>query len=263
MFGDDETTAAITAAAETSGEMMWRLPITEETPRSRAHREQDRRPAAARLGALGLRPLRGGVPAASSSATTAMGAPRHRRAGVQRRRPVGPRARPGRPATRSRRSWRTPLRWPSRPARDDRARADESDGLDSARAVELLAQLLLAPLLLAAGCTPASGPGCRPARRHSDGTPLRLANLCAHCTDGTRAAGPLPVVRDQQQGHVGDRGARLDEPSTPRRVADELQQVSLVRVVGPAHCCRHRRRSAAAAPAPEAIEQTHGHQCAA
>jgi leucyl aminopeptidase len=31
LFGDDETTAAVTAAAETSGEMLWRLPIPAES----------------------------------------------------------------------------------------------------------------------------------------------------------------------------------------------------------------------------------------
>ncbi|WP_027862665.1 leucyl aminopeptidase [Marmoricola sp. URHB0036] len=31
IFGDDETTAAVAAAAETSGEMLWRLPIPDET----------------------------------------------------------------------------------------------------------------------------------------------------------------------------------------------------------------------------------------
>ncbi|MDX6232458.1 MAG: leucyl aminopeptidase [Nocardioidaceae bacterium] len=31
VFGDDETTAAVSAAAETSGELLWRLPIPEET----------------------------------------------------------------------------------------------------------------------------------------------------------------------------------------------------------------------------------------
>jgi leucyl aminopeptidase len=31
LFGDDDTTAALTAAAEASGEMLWRLPIPEES----------------------------------------------------------------------------------------------------------------------------------------------------------------------------------------------------------------------------------------
>jgi len=31
LFGDDETTSAVAAAAETSGEMMWRLPISDES----------------------------------------------------------------------------------------------------------------------------------------------------------------------------------------------------------------------------------------
>ena len=31
LFGDDETTAAVSAAAETSGEMLWRLPIPDQT----------------------------------------------------------------------------------------------------------------------------------------------------------------------------------------------------------------------------------------
>ena len=41
--------------------------------------------------------------------------------------------------------------------------------------------------------------------------PCLLAKSCAHSTDGHPPAGPLPVVRDEQQGHVGDRRARLDE----------------------------------------------------
>ena len=69
LFGDDGTIAAVAAAAGTSGEMLWRLPIPDETATPSAG-EQDRRRPPAQLGALGLGPVRGRVPRASSSATS-------------------------------------------------------------------------------------------------------------------------------------------------------------------------------------------------
>ena len=53
---------------------------------------EDRRPAPARLGPLGRRPVRRGVPARVRR-RPAVGPPRHRRPGVQHRRPLRPRAR--------------------------------------------------------------------------------------------------------------------------------------------------------------------------
>ena len=103
------------AAAEVSGEMLWRLPIPDGDPRGRAHREQDRRRAAAQLGPLGLRAVRGGVPRGVRRRPT-VGPPRHRRAGVEHRAVRGATCRPGRPATASPPWWSTQLRWPS-PAR--------------------------------------------------------------------------------------------------------------------------------------------------
>ena len=37
LFGDDETTAAVSAAADASGELLWRLPIPEETREDGPH----------------------------------------------------------------------------------------------------------------------------------------------------------------------------------------------------------------------------------
>ena len=174
-----------------------------------------------------------------------VGPHRHRRAGVQRRRPVGPRARPAGPASPSRRSWRTPLRSAGPPTKDaDRGarRRTESLGL-----VELLAQLLLAPLLLppVVLAHPRRDPDERGViARHA----VAVGELVCPVHRWHPAAGPLSVVRDEQQRHVRDRGARLDETldSTPR--PDELEQVFLVGIVGRAAAAATADRSAAPAP---------------
>ena len=70
------------------------------------------------------------------------------------------------------------------------------------------------------------------------------------------ATGPLAVVRDQHQGHVGDRGARLDEALDAPTGPDELLQVTLVGVVRRAH--RHPGGAGAPTAAAEPIAQTHG-----
>ena len=73
---------------------------------------------------------------------------------------------------------------------------------------------------------------------------------------GDASPGPLPVVGHQQEGHVGDGRARLDEPLDTAVTGDELRQVALVVAVGGAdrdQAVGPRASSAAA----EAIEQAH------
>ena len=61
-----------------------------------------------------------------------------------------------------------------------------------------------------------------------DGTLVLVAELVRPVDRRHPAAGPLAVVGDEQQRHVADRGARLDEPLDAAPGGDELAQVRLV-----------------------------------
>ena len=64
---------------------------------------------------------------------------------------------------------------------------------------------------------------------------VAVAELVRPVDRGHPAAGPLTVVGDQEQRHVADRGAGLDEPLDALVALHELLQVVLVDVVGRAH----------------------------
>ena len=95
VFGDDDTTAARRGRGGGQRRDAVAAADPRRDARGRAHREQDRRPAPAQLGALGIGTVRGGVPQRVRR-RPAVGPPRHRRAGVQRGAGRGATCLPGR-----------------------------------------------------------------------------------------------------------------------------------------------------------------------
>ena len=254
VFGDDDTTAAVEAAAEVSGEMLWRLPIPDET--HEAVRTESKiadllqhnwvRWGSALFAAAFLERVR---------RRQAVGPPRHRRAGVQRERAVGARAvrchrlrdpdpgrlrsQPGRGRRRVRRRGRGPRRGLTRSQTGSWPVGCGRRGCFCRR--------LYSRIRDGIPTSPAS----------YDGTPLRLAKSCAHFTDGTRRRvhSPSCATSNRVTSVTVVRGST--KPSTPRRELDELLQVALVAVVGRPHR-GPTAGVATAAPSAEAIEQTHG-----
>ena len=217
------------------------MPIPEDML-ERVQGQQDRRPDPGTTGSAGaggcspapfLREFTGDRP---------LGAPRHRRPVVQR--PAAPTATrpPAAPASRSPR-WSTTCAGSALRARGP------GEGLRD--------PALLAPVVLAHPLRDADHRGV--VRRDL----VLVAELVGPPHRRHPATGPLAVVGDQQQGHVADRCARLDEALDPAAAAHELVQVLLVRasaartVVEPVRAVAPRARNAVP-HGDGTVEQAHG-----
>ena len=169
VFGDDDDHAP--RSRRRRGERRDALAAADprRDARGGAHREQDRRPAPAQLGALGIGAVRGRVPRGVRR-RQAVGPPRHRGAGVQRAAGRGGTCPAGAPATRSPRSWSTS----GGSARSDRGRRGWTGS--GALGACCFCRRLYSRIRDGMPTSAAS----------YDGTPLRLAKSWAHFTDGTR-----------------------------------------------------------------------------
>ncbi len=259
VFGDDETTAAVSDAAAASGELLWRLPIPDET--REAVRTESKiadvlqhnwvRWGSALFAAAFLEEFVDDRPWAhldiAGPAWNTGGAWGHVHAGGDRLRDLhagGVRRGAGR----------------AEGTGDGRRVLGRGRLGLGGRSVQVAVELLLEAFLL--------GPvvGAHPVRDADQPCVVRrdavaVRELVRPLHRRHAAAGPLAVVGDEQQRHVGDRRPWLDEALDALARLDELQQVVLVLVVGSAHDGA-RGRDALAASA-EAIEQTHAPKCAA
>ena len=209
------------SAAEASGELLWRLPIPEQTREAVAHREQDRRRAAAQLGALGVGAA---SPRRSSSSSSTDG-------------PGRTSTSPARPGTRGGPWGHVPpgatgygvttlVELARQLAVDDERgarRRTERRLLGEASGASCC---LLEPVVVAHPLRDADQPGV--VRRDA----VAVGELVRPLHRRDPPPGPLAVVGDQQQRHVGDRRARLDEALDTAAAPDEVEQVLLVGVVG-------------------------------
>ena len=250
LFGDDETTAAIAAAAEVSGEMLWRLPIPDES--REAVRTESKiadvlqhnwvRWGSALFAAAFLGEFVGDTPWAhldiAGPAWNTGSAWGHVPPGCHRVRDPHAGGLRGRPRRRADRR--------TGPGRLVRVR----------RAVEVSAQLALLTFLLAAVVVAHPRRDAHQPRvvaRHR--VPVRELVRPAHRRNPP--AGPLSVVRDEEQRHVGDGRPGLDEPLDTAACPDELEQVLLVLVVRGPGGATTTHATTVTTTAPETIEQTH------
>ena len=148
-------------------------------------RQQDRRPGPARLGALGRRAAGRGVPRASSPPTC----PGPTSTSPAR---ASTPARPTATCTTGGTGFAADRRWSTTPA-------------GSAALLSLLPTDVLPHPLRDADDRRPRTPGCR----------VALAELVGPVHRRHPAPGPLAVAGDEQQGHVADGRARLDEPLDP------------------------------------------------
>ena len=211
VFGDDDDRRPpCRGRGRPTGEMLWPLPIPEEI------RE---RSAPSKVADLlqhdwvrwGGGAARRGVPARVHRRPP-VGPPRHRRPGVQHRRRRGVTS----PSGGTGFGIATLVDYVAARLVDLAARAGRT--LRRGRRRRFF-------WLLPGGCSRASAAGCRPPRRRTTGRWCGWQNSWAQPHRRHPAPGPLAVVRDQQQGHVADRGARLDEALDAPAGGDELAQV--------------------------------------